>query len=119
MRLAAAALAVLGNAAATGAAASDRITDQQYLQANRCRALAVSETLGAIDPSAIDALLKAQGRHRSSAVMTMAAEAQSKATREARSADRRVRLIAERDASCATFLGHGAHHAGEQPQPKG
>jgi len=86
------------------ASASDRVTDVQYLQANRCRALAASEMLGPRDTSSIDAFLKAEGRARPAAVLNMAQDAQNRARRQAQSVDRKARLEAELNGACVAYL---------------
>jgi hypothetical protein len=71
----------------------------------RCRALIASPALGGSDTGAIDAVLKAEGRSRVSAVYDRVDEVQSDAAREARRAtgDRKASLIAERDGACQVY----------------
>lgn len=101
----------LGLAIAGSAAASERLTDAEYIKANRCRALAASDALGPMDTSAVDAFLKDARRTRASAVLTMAEEAQARATRDARSADKRARLQSELAGACTAYLNPGTETA--------
>ncbi|MDB5418926.1 MAG: hypothetical protein JWP50_2345, partial [Phenylobacterium sp.] len=61
MKVAAIALVALGLAVAGSAAASSRVTDVDYLKANRCKGLASG--MGA-DTAGLDAFIKTEGRSR-------------------------------------------------------
>jgi hypothetical protein len=116
---AAIAIAALGFIAAGTAAAAERVTDAQFVQANRCRVLAASEVGGGRDTSHIDSFLKAQSRTRATAVLTMADNARTRAQRDASSPDRRARLQTELAGACSAYLDGGSGHAAERAAPKG
>ncbi len=100
-----AALAVSTTAAAQPT--TPKLTDVQYMEAARCRALIASPSLGKEDTTSIDALLKSQGASRTTYVYDKAGEMQSDAARQASGAspERKANLIAERDGTCAAFTG--------------
>lgn len=96
---------------ATGVMASPaQLTDAQYLSAVRCQALMSSPALGKVDVAGIDAVLRAQGAGRVSAVFDRADDVRSDALRQANHADASVRasLIAERSGVCQALAGNGA-----------
>jgi hypothetical protein len=97
-----------GVAVASAATASERITDLDYLKANRCKGLAAS--LGG-DTASLDALIKTQGRGRADAVMQRADEELSKAKREAGKSDLKDRLTAELNGACVAYMGGGKEMA--------
>lgn len=107
MRIAAAALVLSAAFASSASAQSDRLSDVDYLQAARCRGLAASEALGAMDTASIDAMLKAQGRIRSGYIVDRAQAEAEKAERMADHAntERKSGLLAERAGTCQRFLG--------------
>jgi len=88
-------------------AAPNHLTDVQYMQASRCRALIASPALGKGDTTVIDGLLKSEARGRMGYVYERADEMQHDAARIARdaSAERKVSLIAERNGVCEAFNG--------------
>ncbi|MBS0410779.1 MAG: hypothetical protein JSR86_12755 [Proteobacteria bacterium] len=109
---------VAGLAASTSAvAAPTRLTDTQFLQLSRCRALVASAELGGGDLKAIDAVLKSEGRGREPYITDKAQSLQDEAVRAARhpSADRKARLIAERDGVCQSLMGPQTSVAGGTP----
>lgn len=85
------------------------VSNFQYLEAARCRALASSENLGKLDTAAIDEFLRNEGSTRTLAVKTSAQNKMSGAAKDAASADgeKKAKLLAERDGACATYLGGG------------
>ena len=99
-------LAALG-ASSLAVAAPSRISDTQYLQLNRCRALIASPELGGGDTTAIDAALKSEGRGRIDYIYDRGQEVQTDAARAAHRAggDSRAQLIAERDVTCQALVG--------------
>lgn len=109
MKTAAVLLTVLGLACAGAAAASDRVTDLEYLKANRCKGLAVG--LGSGDTAGVDALIKTQGRGRADAVLQRADQELSRAKREAAHADSKDRLAAELSGPCVAYMGGGKEMA--------
>lgn len=92
--------------AASPAFAAPRLTDSEFIQASRCRALAKAPSLGAGEAAAFDALIKAQRQGRADYIVERAASSVSKASGQARRADETVKadLIAERDGPCQTLL---------------
>ena len=92
-------------AATVTVAAPAHVTDVQYLEANRCRALIASTALGGGDTKAIDAFLRAQRGGRDAYISDKADQTQDETAREARRAtgDRKTMLIAERDQTCLAF----------------
>jgi hypothetical protein len=107
---AALALAAAAVFSATTASAGDRLTDVDYIKANRCKALISSSALGGQDATGIDALIKQQSRGRAPFIMQKGEDAQDSAARAIKSGDevRKQRLVAERDgATCQAFLSGG------------
>jgi hypothetical protein len=94
----------VGAATSASALAAERLSDQAFIKANRCAALAGSEALGPMDTTVINATLKAEGRGRQPAVVTMAQDAAASARRQARNADSKDRLQAELNGACVAYL---------------
>jgi hypothetical protein len=94
-------------ASTAAVAAPSHLTDVQYMQAARCRALIASPALGKGDTTNIDALLKSEGASRLDFVYDKASEMQRDAARVARDASpqSKASLIAERDGPCVAFTG--------------
>ena len=90
--------------AASGATASDKVSDVDYLRANRCKGLATSIE-GVVDPAALTSFIKAERGTRASYIVTRGDEEFNRARREAKSTDRRERLTAELTNSCQAYLG--------------
>ena len=110
MKLAALALtAAAGLAVAGSAAAFNRVTDLDFLKANRCKGIAVGLASG--DTASLDAMIKAQGRSRSDAVQQRADEELSRAKHEAAKADLKERLTAELSGPCLAYMGGGKEMA--------
>jgi len=105
--LIAAALIVAASATAAAAQPAARLTDAQFVKAARCKGLAKSEALGAIDTAALDAVIKSNKRARADFVVDRAMNAQDDAQSEAARADdaRKAELIAERNGACAAIAG--------------
>jgi hypothetical protein len=101
MKAAAVLLMTFGLACATAATASERVTDLDYLKANRCKGLAT--TLGS-DTTAIDSLIKVQGRSRGDAVLQRADEELTRAKREAAKPELKERLSAELSGPCLAYM---------------
>jgi hypothetical protein len=93
-----------GAATSASALAAERLSDQAFIKANRCAALASSEALGPMDTTAISATLKTQGKGRQPVVVTMAQEEATSARRQAKSADNKDRLQAELNGACVAYL---------------
>lgn len=105
MKAAAVLLMTFGLACATAATASERVTDLDYLKANRCKGLAVG--LGSGDTSSLDAMIKVQAKSRGDAVLQRADEEMSRAKREAAKSDLKERLSAELSGPCLAYMGGG------------
>jgi len=100
------AVAAFASAAAPAFAASDRWTDGQYLQANRCLALAQSAALGELSTGDLAAQIKSQAFGRGSSITDRGVSLQAEATRQGKTKDeaRKAKLLAERDGVCKTYL---------------
>lgn len=109
MKTAAVLFAALGLAVAGAAVAADRITDTDYLKANRCRGLA--EGLGSGDTAALDSLIKTQGRSRQETIYQRGQEELARGKKQASSADARDRLSAELNGPCMAYLGGASNTA--------
>ena len=86
--------------AGSAAAASEKVTDSDFLKANRCRGLAAGI---ASDTSGFDAFIKSQDRGRDPAVDQMANQEQDRALRQARNPERASKVQAELADLCQTF----------------
>ena len=109
MKFAAIALAAAALAAGS-ATAADRVTDVEFLKANRCKGLATSIT-GVVDPASLDSFIKAERGSRAMYINERATEEFNKARKEGKSADRRERLTAELTGPCQAFLSGGSSMA--------
>jgi hypothetical protein len=100
------AVAVVASVAAPAFAASDRWTDGQYLQANRCLALAQSAALGELPTGDLAAQIKSQASGRGSSITDRGTSLQAEASRQGKTKDeaRKAKLLAERDGVCKTYL---------------
>jgi hypothetical protein len=96
--------------AAGSAVASDRVTDVDFLKANRCKGLATTLT-GVVDTQALDSFIKAERSARTPVVMDRAAAEFDRAKREAKGVDRRDRLTGELTGSCQAYIGPAANVA--------
>jgi hypothetical protein len=103
MKTTAVLLTVIGLTVAGAAAASDHLTDLDYLKANRCRGLA--EGLGSGDIAGFDALIKTEGRSRVEAIYSKGQEELNRGKKEASYTDSRDRLSAELNGPCTAYLG--------------
>jgi hypothetical protein len=102
MKTAAIALAAAGLLAAGAAAASERVSDLDYMKASRCKGLAAS--LGS-DTAGFDAFLKAQSRARSPIVVDRGDVEMTRGKREAARSDAKDRLSAELSGPCLAYVG--------------
>ena len=105
MKIAAIAFATVCLAAAGAAAASQRVTDVDYLRAARCKGLASG--LGSVDTSRLDAFLKDQGRTRDASIYERSDAEMRKGRREAGDAEAKGRLNAELNGPCLAYLNGG------------
>ena len=103
MKIAAFALAA-ATLMAGSAVASDRVSDVEFLKANRCKGLATSIS-GVVDPATLDSFIKSERGARAAYITERAAEEFNKAKKEGRSADRKERLTAELAGPCQAYLG--------------
>ncbi|HEY2752987.1 hypothetical protein [Phenylobacterium sp.] len=102
MKVAVIVLATLSLAAADGAMASSRLSDVDYLKANRCRGIAAG--LGVSDTASLDALLKTEGRTRPELIVERAQDEFARAKREASKGDSKDRLSAELNGPCMALV---------------
>ncbi|HEX4712881.1 hypothetical protein [Phenylobacterium sp.] len=103
MKAAAMLLVALSFATSGAAAASARITDLDYLKANRCRGLA--EGLGVGDTASLDAMLKTEARNRNDVILQRGQEELARGKRDAAKPDIKERLTAEVNGPCMAYLG--------------
>lgn len=101
------AVASLGLAAtAAGVAqAGSKMTDVDYLRANRCRGLAAG--LGGSDTTSLDALIKSEGVSRAEVIYERGQQEMDRAKRETRNQDGKERLTAELNGPCVAYLSGG------------
>lgn len=94
-------------ASLAGAAHAGSVTDLQFLEAARCRGLAVSENLGKLDTASLDALLRTEASTRDPAALNSAQNKLKAAQKEADAADgeKKTKLLAEREKNCGAYLG--------------
>ena len=90
--------------AAGAASASEKVTDVDYLKANRCKGLATS-IVGVVDPAALTSFIKAERGTRASYILTRGDEEFQRARKEAKSADRKERLTSELTTACQAYVG--------------
>ncbi len=104
--LAAATLAACAAATLPAIAATDHLSDSQYLTAVRCRALIASPALGKGDTGALDAMLKSERVGRVASMADRADEIRSDAARQASHAGstEKAQLDAERDGLCQAYV---------------
>ena len=93
-------------AMATATAASAGMNDREYLQANRCRGLATSQTLGVLDTTIIDQKIARETQGRDPNMVDRGEQFRHIAENDARRPNEsmRARLIAERDGVCSTYF---------------
>jgi hypothetical protein len=109
MKTAAILLATLGLTVAGVAAASERLSDVDYLKANRCRGLAAG--MGVTDTASLDALIKTEGRSRIEVVYQRGIEEMQRGKRDGGKTDGKERYTAELNGACTAFLGGGKETA--------
>ena len=90
--------------AGSAAAATEKVTDVDFLKANRCKGLATTLT-GVVDTSSLDSFIKAERGARAQYVIDRAGEEFAKAKKEARSDDRKERLTSELTGACQAYIG--------------
>ena len=105
MKFAAIGLAMLSLAAAGSATASDKLTDMDYLKANRCLGLAAAMN---VDTAGLNAMLKSESRTRSEPILLRGQDELTRAKHDADRASYKERLNAELNGPCMAYLGGGA-----------
>ena len=103
-------IAIVTVFAAGSAMASDKVTDIEFLKANRCKGLAATLT-GVVDTQSLDNFIKTEARARAPYVMERASEEFARAKREAKGTDRRERLTGELTGACQAYLGPASNVA--------
>jgi hypothetical protein len=103
MKVIAMVLAGASLVAAGSAAASDRVTDLDYLKASRCKGIA--QATGA-DTASLDAYLKAAERGRQEVIIERGATELDRGKRESKG-DRKDRAAAELAGACTAYMGAG------------
>lgn len=96
---------------AGSASAGDKVTDVDFLKANRCKGLATSIN-GVVDTAALDSFIKAERGARAPYVMERADVEFQRARKEAKSEDRKARLTTELTGPCQAYLGGATSVAG-------
>jgi hypothetical protein len=104
MRLAVIALAALGFASAGAAFAQDQVSDTAFMQANRCKGLALG--LG-MDAAGLKTFVRQQSRSRADMIIYRGQGLASQAQREAADPAKKEKLAAEYTSACAAFGGTG------------
>jgi len=104
MRLAIVAFAALGFATAGAAYAQDQVSDAAFMQANRCKGLAMG--LG-MDSAALKTFVRQQSRSRADMIIYRGQGLASQAQREAADPARKEKLTAEYASACSAFGGGG------------
>lgn len=99
---------IVATFAAGSAVASGKVTDVDYLRANRCMGLA-SSIDGVVDAAALNNFIKAERGARPGYILDRGDAEFQRARKEARSSDRRERLTAELNTSCQAYLGGPAN----------
>ena len=103
MKFAVIALVAATLAAGSASAASSKVTDVEYLKANRCKGLATTIT-GVVDTASLDSFIKSEGAGRQAYVVDRGANEFARARKEAKSQDRKERLTAELTGPCQAYL---------------
>jgi len=98
--------AALSGVATLASAAPARLTDVQFVAANRCLGLVSSRTLGTSDAAALKAFVSDQSHNRDALAWERADQARDDALSEANraSGERKARLTAERDGACQAYI---------------
>jgi hypothetical protein len=109
MKISIIALAVVLTAG-SAASAAEKVTDVDFLRANRCKGLATTLT-GVVDPASLNAFIKAESGARAPYVLERASEEFTRAKREARGEDRKDRLTAELTGPCQAYFGPASNVA--------
>jgi hypothetical protein len=104
MRLAVIALVALGFATAGAAYAQDQVSDAAFMQANRCKGLAMG--LG-MDAAALKTFVRQQSRSRADMIIYRGQGLASQAQHDAADPAKKEKLAAEYSSACSAFGGTG------------
>jgi hypothetical protein len=89
-----------------------RLSDTQFVEANRCLGLMTSKTLGTPDAAAMQQLIKSQTGGRMEFIYDRADQARDDAQRQANHAGAdNSSLVSERDGVCHALIGSGSSEA--------
>jgi hypothetical protein len=113
MKAVAIAAALICVACAGAAAAQDQVSDAAFMQANRCKGLAMG--LG-LDAAAAKSFVRAQSRSRADLIIYRGQGLAGQAQRDAADPAKKAKASAEFASDCAAFGGAGEAVAGRQPQ---
>ncbi|MBP7704051.1 MAG: hypothetical protein KA105_02055 [Caulobacter sp.] len=107
MRILTIAALIAAASATTAFAAPARVSDSDFLKANRCLGLASTATLGADNADSFKSFIKAQSIGRNEVIVSMGKKHQAKAASEARGGndERRTALKGELDGACQSLIG--------------
>ena len=103
-------IAIAAVFAAGSATAAGKVSDVDFLKANRCKGLATTLT-GVVDTSSLDSFIKAERGARAPYIMERANEEFAKAKKEAKGEDRKSRLTAELTGACQAYIGPASNIA--------
>ncbi len=95
--------ALLASGAASAAA---KVSDVDFLRANRCKGLAMTLS-GVVDPQTLDSFIKAERGSRMPYVVERAEAEFQRAKKEARAEERKTRLSAELSGPCQAYVSEG------------
>ncbi|WP_293902085.1 hypothetical protein [Phenylobacterium sp.] len=109
-------IAIAAVLAAGSATAGGKVTDVDFLKANRCKGLAAGLT-GVVDPASLDSFIKAEAGARAPYVIERASDEFARARKEAKGEDRKDRLTAELTGPCQAYLRGGASLARKEASP--
>jgi hypothetical protein len=112
MRVVAIAAALICVASAGAAAAQDQVSDAAFMQANRCKGLAMG--LG-LDAAAAKSFIRVQSRSRADMIIYRGQGLASQAQRDAADPAKKDKASAEFASDCAAFGAAGESVAGRQP----
>lgn len=97
-------IAIAAVFAAGSATAAAKVSDVDFLKANRCKGLATTLT-GVVDTSSLDSFIKSERGARAAYVIDRGEEEFTKAKKEAKSDDRKERLTSELTGACQAYIG--------------
>lgn len=92
--------------AAGAASAAAKVSDVDFLRANRCKGLATTLS-GVVDPEALNSFIRTERGTRMPYVMERAEAEFQRAKKEAKAEERKARLSAELSGPCQAYVGDG------------